>query len=348
MNHVEDQAALLEGILRHASFTARREHLMAVWREVRWNFFPLLSEAVEEGRVVETDGLALCEGLLEASGALDLRDDWPRQQWLIIRGAAWFAQRRTEFSALVEDEGTQLLSYEKLQEWLARALQLAQSEERPEIGMAMLNVLLAAAPRAVSGVPPVSQEETLRYELTTGAAGVIISQKLGDYRTNGERLLSEAESLYTRIAAEEMDDFRHLTVELSALSRLYLAGDLARAGGDLEAAINIYLRALGKGEELAASAYARPELAAALPRLGLSVPNTLWRLANAEALAWRLDNADAHLRRAINEYQRLGESDQDLIPHLEALARVQFMRTNFEGAEELLRQVARAREEAEP
>lgn len=214
MNDVKDQVALLEGILRCNSFTARREHLVAAWCEVEWNFFPLLSEAVEEGRVGETEGLELCQELLEASEALDLRYDWPLEQRLIVWGVAWFAQRHTEFRVLVEDEGTQLLSYEKLQEWVARALQLAQFGDRPEIGLAMLNVLLAASPRAFEGGPPASQEETLRYELTTGAAGVIISQKLGDYIVNGEKLLVEAESLYARIAAEEMGDFRRLTLEL--------------------------------------------------------------------------------------------------------------------------------------
>lgn len=348
MRHVTEQGALLESILRLVSFTDRREHMASVWPEVGQEFFLLLSQAVEQGRISETDGFELCEGLLEVSGGLDLRDDWGQQQRLVIWGAAWFAQRRTVFRVLIEDERPQLLSYEILQEWVRHALHLAQSDSRPELGLAMMNVLLAASPRAFGGAPPSSQEETLRYELTTGAAGVLISQRLGDFQARAKRLLGEADALYTHLAAGQMDDFHRLTLEISSLSRLYLAGDLARAGDDMKAAIHIYEQALKQGEALAARAYVRPELAASLPRLGLSIPNTLWRLADAEALAGRLDDAYAHVERAIHEYRQLGESDKDLIPHMEALARVEFLRTNFEHAEELLQQVARAREEAQP
>lgn len=347
MDHDEEyQATLIENIFHLTTFTVRRARLAAIVTEISPRFFPLLSSAIDEGRTREADGLALSEELLEAAGCLDLRDEWGRQERLIIWGAAWFAQRHTFFRVLIEDERPQPLSYEKLQDWVRTALYLAQRQDRPKLGLAMLNVLLAVSPRAVGGWPLEAKADTLRYEVVTAGVGIIVSQWLGVFRTTAKRLFREAEALFEQIAAQPMDGFRRLTLNLSAIDRLYLAGDLAQAGGNPQEAIRIYQQALQQGEALREHAAEVPGLTATDRRVGLCVPNTLWRLAKAKILAWRLDEASVHIERAIDEYRNLGDSDRELGDYLQIQARIEFLRTNFARAEALLEQAKPGDEEA--
>ena len=81
-------------------------------------------------------------------------------------------------------------------------------------------------------------------------------------------------------------------------------------------------------------------------RMRFPPANTLWRMAEAEILVWRLDDAYAHVERALDEYRKLGDADKDLVVQLQLLARIEFLRTNFDHAEALLEQAAQAREEA--
>jgi tetratricopeptide (TPR) repeat protein len=336
---VARQAALLDSALAALTYAQRRERLRQAVPQLHLGLFRLLACRVEEGAVTDEAALALCDELLRLIPLNDLRDEWPAPEGEAIRGAVWFLGRRERLRTLIEaPHDERLLPYDELRRAASWAWELARKQRLPGLGVALLNVLLATSPRAARYPDGASRADRLRFDLLGIAAEVIRRCGGPGHLTNTRRVLAQAQELAPRLLAETEEPEERLRFQGNAAALLDMQGDLALAEGKPEEAIGVLEEALRRHQAVQARLDAESWPEDLGPRLRWGVPNSLRRLADALARAWRLDEAAAHIADALAEYKRLGMPDSELAGHLLSQAHIEVLRANFSRAEALIAQ----------
>jgi len=122
------------------------------------------------------------------------------------------------------------------------------------------------------------------------------------------------------------------------------SGELALKDNEPEEAIGIHTRVLRQRELLLEEAEAEHAGDEVKRSSCIGLANTLWKLAAAEMRTWQLDAAAAHMERSIVTFRNIGEAGATLAGHLQAHAKIEFLRANFERAETLLEEADRERQ----
>jgi hypothetical protein len=346
---IRHQSELLQSVFQTTTHTERRERLRAILPEITPGFFRVLGHWGDENAYNNDAGISLCKDLLDLIEFDDLREDWGEPERTIIWGYVQFMTRHDPFFLEIfnPESADQSIDYIALRKALMSAYQLTQRDTMVSLGLAILNVILEATSRAVSGPPMVSRADELRFETLVIGARLIVLQHKSSFKTDARRVLDEAQTVFKRLATKPMDRETRINLDSSAAAMLGVLGDIALDDGDPEEAVRLHVQNLGQHEALVKRAREERLAEEHVHAIAWSVPNLLWRLARAEIRLWRLKEACDHLERAIIEYKGLGRRGRELAEHLQTQAEAEFLRTNFDRAEALLDEAARLRREEE-
>jgi tetratricopeptide (TPR) repeat protein len=344
---IEKQADLLREIVSSTNPTERRSRLETHLPEITADFFPLLLCHSAESSYNASEATSLCNEMLESIGFNDLRDDWDSDTFKLIKGVACFVQREQDYAGfLCIDNFNQPIPYAVVELSMLRIRDLEEGEDKPVLGLAVLNLLLSRSKHVMYGEPPRSFTDVTRYQLFFHGARLIKNLGINRSLINARRLVEEAQQILENVLANPVNQepgFRIKIAGDSAVS-LDMLGDLALEENRPEESLSLLQQGLKRREELWATVGSLDDYLKRAMNIGLA--NTLWRLANAEVRLWRLDDAAEHRERAINMYRSTGDRGEYIAGHLEELAKIEFLRTNFERAEALLEEAGRERRTA--
>jgi hypothetical protein len=347
-DEIAKQSHILQDVLRSSRAVDRRRYLEAAFPEIRVTFFALLGYWAAQSRLNIASAMSLCEDILELSGLKALREDWGADERDLIWGAAMFVQREAPYAPLLYDrESTDPIPLPFIHDSIRQATQLAKLEQNPlpRLGLAIANVLLSVCPRVVYGSPPTAAVNQARYHvLLCGARAIILVPGNINGVATARHLVNEALEAIENIpssAAQNLLDRFALSADKAAI--IDFSGELVLKDNEPEEAARIHTQVLRQRELLLEEAEA--ESAEEVKRsLYLGLANTLWKLAAAEMRMWQLDIAAAHMERSIATFRNIGEAGAILAGHLQAHAKIEFLRADFERAEALLEEADRERQ----
>lgn len=346
---IEKQIELLREVVSSTNPTERRRRLEAHLPQITADFFPVLLCHAAESSYNASEATSLCQEMLELIGFNDLRDNWDPDTFSLIRGVACFVQREQEYAGfLCTDNLTQPIPYALIEQSMLHIRELEENEDKPVLGLAILNLLLSKCQYVMYGSPPRPFPNLARYRLLLYGARLIKNLGINRSLANARRLVAEGQQVMKEGLTnweKEEPAFRLMLAIDSALA-LDLLGDLALEENKPEESLSLLQEALRRREEVWATYGSPDEYHKRVMNIGLA--NTLWRLANTEVRLWRLDDAVEHKERAINLYRNTGDKGEYFAGHIEELAKIEFLRTQFARAEALLEEADRERQAANP
>lgn len=333
---IEKQVGLLREIVSSTHPLDRRRHLKAHLPEINAEFFGVLICRAAERSYDASEATYVCEEILELVGLNDLREDWDTDTYKVLRGAAFFVQRDQPFVELLyADRLDQPIPYRVIQDSLQQIKEL-EEREKSVLALAILNVLLPACGHVVFESPSRSFTDVALYQVLICAARLIQNLGINKSIANAHRVLAEGRLVLDRalLSLEEEDPFLTFKLASDQAATLDLLSGLALEENKPEEALLFLQDALQQREEIRATT---ESMGANYERqMNLGLANTLWRLANTEVRLWRLDAAAEHKEKAINMYRDTGDRGEYLARHIQELAKIEFLRTNFDRAEALL------------
>ena len=348
-DEIEKQSRILHEVLRSSRAVDRRHCLEAALPEIKITFFALLGCWATRSRLNIAETLSVCDEILGLSGLDDLREDWDAGRRDLAWGAAMFAQREVPYAPLLYDrKSSEPIPLVFIHDSTKLALNLARLEHSPlpRLGLAIANVLLSVCPRVVYGSPPAVSVNEARYNvLLCGARIVTLLPGVVNGVETSQRLVHKARVAIGNIAlrsARSLVERFALSADEAAINDF--SGELAVKKNKPEDAVRIHTEVLSQRELLLEQAETERAGDEVKRSLCVGLANTLWKLADAEMRTWQLDAAATHMERSIVTFRNIREAGTTLAGHLQAHAKIEFLRANFERAEALLEEADRERQ----
>jgi tetratricopeptide (TPR) repeat protein len=343
-NHRDDRSpiAIVQSIWDDRSHRRRIETLRALPPESMPIVFEALCDrAGRENGDAARPVVGLCDEWLAEAGCDDVREDWDEPHHRLIRAAARLAWRLADPNAPFDgvwDEPHVPLAFVRFGVRAAR--RVAQDLARPRLGLAVVSRLLEVVPRAYDHETEVPRADLARYEILGIALMCLAEIGRARQRDRGRAAIAEMEALAASLRRQPWTAEESFALELNAASLLHPAGDWDLADGDPRAASTAYRRALDRFEALEREAQAQTVGAEVAYHIRTGIANSLWRLSGSEVREWDLDKAFLHRHQAIDRYQALNPADPVIAGHLRELAKIAWLRTDFDAAAALLDEAA--------